>query len=111
MQLQIKKTKLNKLIKFSKYILLSNNKIYFIRESLNGEILNKCIAFKINSDLNYLVFISKEIKKELDKLDKDIKITFNDCYLNFDNVNVKSEEGIVNNIEIELMKVVTKYDK
>lgn len=111
MQLQIKKTKLNKLIKFSKYILLSNNKIYFIRESLNGEILDKCIAFKINSNLNYLLFISKEIKKELDKLDKDIKITFNDCYLNFDNVNIKNEEGIVNNIEIELMKVVTKYDK
>ena len=61
---------------------------------------------------SYMHFVvSKEIKKELDKLDKDIKITFNDCYLNFDNVNIKDEEGIVNNIEIELMKVVTKYDK
>ncbi len=67
MQIQIKKTNLIKLIKFSRQILLSNNKIYFVKESLSGEIISKSLSFDINENSNYLLFISREIKKELDK--------------------------------------------
>ena len=108
MQIQIKKTNLIKLIKFSRQILLSNNKIYFVKESLSGEIISKSLNFDINENSNYLLFISREIKKELDKLSNDVKINFISYY---ENGLEKTPFISFNNIEIELIKVVIKYDK
>lgn len=98
--LVIKKPNLIKLIKFSKIILISNNHLYFVKESIDGEIIEKSV--RIENKLiegNFLVYIAREIKKELDKLVGDIKINITEDYIYF------------NDVKIELIKAVVKYDR
>lgn len=96
--MKIKKIELNKLIKYSPYLLITKNHICFIKkdEELN-QLTTKKLNYNTDFKLNKICFINKEIKKDLDKQGNIVEINIIDNYIVF------------NNLKIELFNSVVKY--
>lgn len=94
--IKIKRLELNKLLKFSPNILITNNKIYFMKFD-DKKIVEKSLNFKTDFIKNRICFITKEIKNDLDKQGNVIEIKIDNNYLSF------------NNLKIELIESVVKY--
>lgn len=94
--IKIKRLELNKLLKFSPNILITNNKIYFMKFD-DKKIVEKSLNFKTDFVRNRICFITKEIKNDLDKQGNVIEIKIDNNYLSF------------NNLKIELIESVVKY--
>lgn len=96
--MKIKKIELNKLIKYSPYLLITNNNIYFIKKDDDlKKLVSKNLNYKTNFLKNKICFITKEIKKDLDKQGNNIEINIDDSYISF------------NNLKIQLFTSVVKY--
>lgn len=94
--IKIKRLELNKLLKFSPNILITNNKIYFMKFD-DKKIVEKSLNFKTDFIKNRICIITKEIKNDLDKQGNVIEIKIDNNYLSF------------NNLKIELIESVVKY--
>lgn len=95
----IKKTELNKLIKFSPFILLEQNKIYFLKyDAENKLILDKKVINDVSLIKNKFVFITKEIKESFESFGTNVKIYVDNEYISFNNVKVELINTVVKNV-------------
>lgn len=94
--IKIKRIELNRLLKFSQNILITNNKIYFIKfDKENNQIVEKSLSYKNSFLKNKMCFISKEIKSDLDKQGNLIEIKIDDNYISFNKLKIQLIESVV----------------
>lgn len=94
--IKIKRLELNKLIKFSQNILITENKIYFIKyDDETKKIVQKSLNYKTDFVKNKICFISKDIKNDLDVQGNVIEILIDDNYISFNNLKIQLLESVV----------------
>lgn len=99
--MHIKKDEFLKSIRFSQTVLIQDDLMFFIKLGKEDELIVKDLSIKdISFSKNKIFFASKEIKKDIENIDKkELKISNDE-----DNLYIE-------NIKIELLNTVVKYGK
>jgi len=97
--MEISKINLMKLIRFSPSLLIQKNIMFFMKIGKEEQLLVKDLLLSnLETNRNKMVFISKDIKNEIENIEnKIINIDLDNKFLSF------------GKIKIELMNTVVKY--